>query len=149
VDGLLAHTGEVMNTGFAHPDVVGQRELSAAALCDSVQSHPMKMHLFGGTIALVGNLAGNFRRVRMSMLSQHHGKRINHAVQFRLHLSFHTTQPLAAEGLKSLPQEIEPITKGLITRQLWKPRLPIIDGQLVNGFLLKQAVEMTEEEDRD
>jgi len=43
----------------------------------------------------------------------------------------------------------KPITKGLITRQMWKPRFPIIDGQLVNGFLLKQSVALTEEEDRD
>jgi len=28
---------------------------------------------------------------------------------------------------------------------MWKPSVPIIDGELVNGFFLKQAVVMTEE----
>ena len=117
--------------------MVGQRELSAPPVCDSVQPHPVKMRLFGGTIAFVSYLAGDFRGVRMSMLSQHHGKRINQAVKFRRHLSFHTTQPLATKGLKSLLQEIEAIAKRLITRQLWKPMFPVIDGEVVNGFLLK------------
>ncbi|MEJ7615959.1 MAG: hypothetical protein WKF30_03045 [Pyrinomonadaceae bacterium] len=51
--------------------------------------------------------------------------------------------------MKSLLQEIEPVTKGLVTRQMWKPLAPVIDGELVNGSFLKQAVEMTEEENGD
>ncbi|MCP9493665.1 MAG: hypothetical protein MSG64_04325, partial [Pyrinomonadaceae bacterium MAG19_C2-C3] len=54
---------------------------------------------------------------------------------------------LAAHGLKGLLQEIEPITKCLITRQMRKPRFPIIDGEFVNRFFLKQSIFMTEEED--
>ena len=76
-------------------------------------------------------------------------QRINQAVKFRLNLSFHTPQPLATQSLKSLLQAIEPITKGLITRQLWKPLLPIVAGELVNGFFLKQPIIVTEEEDGD
>src|SRR5215210_3625163 len=104
------------------------------------------MRLFSGTIASVGNLTGDSCPVCVSMFSQHHGKRINHAVKFRLNLSFHTAQPLAAHGLKCSLQEIEAVTKCLVARQMRKPLFPIIEGELVNGFFLKQPVVMTEEE---
>ncbi len=106
----------------------------------------MKMRLFGSAITPVGNLARDSCRVSVSVFSQHNRKRINHAVNFRLMGSLHTPQPLAAESLESLLQEIEAITKCLVARQMWKPVFPIIPGELVNGFLLKQSVVMTEEE---
>src|SRR2546423_15563355 len=124
-----------MDTGLAQPELVGQRELSAPALCNSVQSHTVKMRLLGGAITSVGNLARDSCMVSVSVFSQHNGKRVNHAVNFRLMCSFQTTQPLAAQGLKSLLQAIEPITKCLITRQMWKPLFPVILGELVNHFL--------------
>jgi hypothetical protein len=32
---------------------------------------------------------------------------------------------------------------------MWKPLFPIVSGELVNGFFLKQPIVMTEEEDGD
>src|SRR5207248_11786089 len=135
-------TCEVVDTSLAQPELIGKRELPAPALCDSVQSNPVKMGLFGGTIAFVSNLAPDFGRVSVSVLSQHDRKRVNQAVKFRFHLSFQALEPLSAQGLKSLLQEIKPITKCLIARQMWKPLFPIIEGELVNRFLLKQPIVM-------
>ena len=79
-----------MDTGGAQPEVIRQRKLSAPGRCNSVQSHTVKMRLLRRTIAFVGNLAGDFRRVRMSVFSQHNRKRINKAVNLRLNqLIFH------------------------------------------------------------
>ncbi len=131
---------------FAQPELVRERQLSAASLSDEVQSNSVKVRLFGGTITFVGNLSPDLGRVGVPVFSQHNRKRVNQAVNFRFHLIFQAIEPLTAQSLKSLLQEIEPITKCLIARQSGKPVFPIVLGELVNRFFLKQPVVVTEEE---
>src|SRR5205085_12277520 len=136
-----------MTTAFSEPDLCGQRHGPETTLGDGVKAHTMKVHLFAGAIADIGNVAGDSGRVSMTAACQHHGHSINDVVNLRRAALCQKLVQIAADGLKALRQKIQACAESLIRRQLRKVMPPILINQPMNRFLLKQIVEVPEQVD--
>src|SRR3712207_5509440 len=81
----------------------------------------------------------------MTTLCEHYRQTVNQVVNLRLALLFDQLIQIAADGLKSLLQQIKSRHESLISGQSQEEMAPVLVNELVKRFLLEQAVEMSKQ----
>jgi len=142
----LCEDWTVIQTGWGHPEIPGQRQGSGPFIADRMNFHPVVVEFFGRTVPAVCHFVGDLGGEPSALLGQHHGEGIGDSGGGGRCTG---RTELVQECRKHIRQSIQVLHVSPIAGQMGKPLAPIAVSMIIEHLDLVLFIEDAEQIERD